>query len=371
MKILWFTWKDLRNRESGGAEVVNEELAKRLAQEGHEVTFLVRSFEGGSSHESHDGYSVIRVGGKVGVYWQAYRYYKKNFKGKFNLVIDEVNTIPFFAKWYVKEKNILFVHQLAREIWFYEMFFPLSLIGYLLEPFYLWLLRDRRVITVSESTKQDLIRYGFRENNISIISEGVHIPPLESLQPFDFKLTTLKSAPTILSLGAIRSMKRTHHIIQAFEIAKKKLPELKLVIAGMPFGPYGKRVLTYIHKSAFQDSIHLKGKVSNEEKIELLCKAHLVAVTSVKEGWGLIVTEAASQGTPAVVYNVSGLRDSVRDGITGLISKENNPTSLAESMITAFSDEHRYQNLRQNAWEWSKEITFERAYKDFQLIVNK
>ena len=77
-----------------------------------------------------------------------YKYYKKNLIGWANLVIDEVNTIPFFAKYYVKEKNIVFIHQLCREIWFYEMIFPLNLIGYFLEPIYLLFLSDRKTIKV-------------------------------------------------------------------------------------------------------------------------------------------------------------------------------------------------------------------------------
>ena len=93
-------------------------------------------------------------------------------------MIDEINTIPFFAKFYAVQKNILFVHQLAREVWWYEMFFPLNLIGYLLEPLYVRLLSDRTVITVSDSTKADLMRHGFNPDKIHIVSEGIEIEPL-------------------------------------------------------------------------------------------------------------------------------------------------------------------------------------------------
>ena len=181
MKILWLTWKDKKNPLAGGAEVVNEELAKRLVTDGHEVIFLVGGFTGGTSEETKDGFKIIRCGNRWSVYFKAYQYYKKNLKDWSDLVIDEVNTIPFFAKFYVKQKNILFVHQLCRQIWFYQMFFPLSLVGYLLEPIYLWLLRDRKVITVSESTKRDLIKFGFKKENISIISEGIEIEPVTNL----------------------------------------------------------------------------------------------------------------------------------------------------------------------------------------------
>ena len=114
MKILWFTWKDVKNPLSGGAEAVNEELAKRLIKDGHQVIFLVAGFPGGLSEEKINGYTIIRLGNRWTVYWKAYKYYKKNLIGWADLVIDEVNTIPFFTKYYIKEKNILFVHQLCR-----------------------------------------------------------------------------------------------------------------------------------------------------------------------------------------------------------------------------------------------------------------
>ncbi len=77
MKILWFTWKDRKNPLAGGAEVVNEELAKRLARNGHEVIFLVGGFNGGQKEEIIDGYKIIRLGNRWTVYWRAYGYYKK------------------------------------------------------------------------------------------------------------------------------------------------------------------------------------------------------------------------------------------------------------------------------------------------------
>lgn len=363
MKILWFTWKDVKNPYAGGAEIVNEELAKRLVKDGHEIIFLVRGFPGGKKEEMVNGYKVIRMGNYHTVYWEAYKYYKKNLKGWADLVIEEVNTIPFFCNFYVKEKSILFFHQLCREIWFHEMGFVKGLVGYVLESIYLLLLGNREVITVSESTKKDLNRFGFRRNKIKIISEGIEIEPVQNLDIKKFE------NPTMLSLGAFRPMKRTDHIIKAFELAKKELPDLKLVIAGDMVGAFAKKVLEIIENSPHKDSIECLGRVSKEKKIELMQKSHLIAVASVKEGWGLVVTEANSQGTPAVVYDSDGFRDSVRHEKTGLICKKNNPENLSKKIKKIMADKDEYEKIRLNAWEWSKEISFEKSYEDFKKII--
>lgn len=360
MKILWFTWKDRKNPLAGGAEVVNEELAKRLSADGHEVIFLVGGFDGGAVEEERDGLKIVRMGGRFSVYWHVYKYYKKHLVGWADIVIDEVNTIPFFAKFYVKEKNILFVHQLAREIWFYQMFFPLNVIGYLIEPMYLWLLRDRQTITISESTKKDLMRFGYKAEKISIISEGIELSPIQSLE----SVVKYKN-PTMLSLGAVRPMKRTLDIVKAFEIAKITMPNLRLIVAGDKSGRYGDKVMAYINQSAYKYDIEVLGRVSVEKKLEVMQRSHVIAVTSVKEGWGLIVTEANSQGTPAVVYDVDGLRDSVINKDTGYVASKNIPVSLALCVNYLLKDVQKYSIISLSALSLSKKINFTRSYKQF------
>lgn len=366
MKILWFAWKDLKHPLAGGAELVGSEIAKRLVENGHEVVFVVGGFEGATSEEVCEGYKIIRLGNRYTVYWKAYRYYKTHLQGWADLVIDEVNTVPFFCKWYAKEPNILLVHQLCREIWFYEMLFPISLIGYLLEPIYLWLLRDRTVITVSQSTQSDLERFGFAKHAIHIISEGIQLDPIDNLSSQQ-KFPT----PTILAFGSIRSMKRTLHAVNAFELVKKTIPSAELIVAGSSQSKYAKRVRDAIERSAHSASIHMLGSVSKQEKIDLMKQAHVLCVTSVKEGWCLVVTEANSQGTPAVVYPVDELRDSVKDKQTGLVSKEQTSQALAKELIYLFEHQADYALYRSAAHAWSKTMTFDVCFQDFLKIIKE
>lgn len=360
MKILWFSWKDRTNPLAGGAEVVAHELAKRLIADGHEVTFVVGGYKGAAPTATIHGYNVIRIGNRHTVYLAAWRYYRKHLSGWADLIIDEMNTLPFLAKLYVRERNILFVHQLCHRIWFYQLPWWLGWMGYVAEPLYVRLLSDRLAITVSESTRADLVRHGFKPENVRIISEGIEIDPvatLSKIRKFD--------QPTVLSLGSVRPMKNTLDQIKAFEIAKRTLPDLKLIVAGDHSGNYGLSVRHHIAHSTYKADIEVLGRVSTEQKIELMQQAHLLLVTSVKEGWGLVVTEAASQGTPSAVYNVDGLRDSVRDGETGLIAKENTPQGLAECVCSLLQLTQEYRRLQASGWEWSKEINFDRAYQQF------
>ena len=365
MKILWLTWKDYTHPEAGGAEVVLRELAKRQVADGHEVTFLTVRHRGSRKIEILDGITVIRVGTSRYLHsFQALWYYGTRLRNRYDVVVEVVNTAPYFALLLGGQaRTFAFYHQLAREIWHYETKPPLSHIGYyVLEPVSTWLLSLARapLITVSDSTKQDLARFGWHPERTHVISEGIEIEPLR-----DIRSVRKFSAPTLLALGAQRGMKRSLDQIRAFEIAKQKLPALRLKIAGQASGKYGQKVLEAIENSPYKKDIDYLGRVRLEEKIKLMQKSHLLLVTSVKEGWGLTVTEANSQGTPAIVYDVDGLRDSVRNGKTGVVVRHNSPEAIAKEIVKLLKNKKRYQPLRQAAWQWSREITFDTSYADF------
>lgn len=367
MRILWLSWKDIQHPQAGGAEVVTSELCKRLVQAGHELTLVTAAYPGAEHSSTIDGYKVIRVGGRFSVYFQAHRYIKKHLVDWPDFVVEEINTIPFCSRLYLRRTpRLLFFHMLCREIWFYQLPLPASLVGYVLEPLYLKFLSSERAIAMSASTKKDMTRYGFKDTDITIISEGIQLKSLSELT-----LDAKYDKPTIVSLGSIRPMKRTLDQLRAFELAKAEMPTLQMKIAGDGEGSYGKKVLAAIESSPHRNDIEYLGRISAEEKARLLQKAHLITVTSIKEGWGLIVTEAASQGTPAAVYNVDGLRDSVQHGKTGAVCSDNTPENLATNIVELLSDPSHYQVLQKNAWQWSKSINFETSYQQFskEIIV--
>ncbi|WP_114416415.1 glycosyltransferase family 4 protein [Marinospirillum perlucidum] len=360
MNILWFSWKDAQHPQSGGAEVVKSEICRRLLNDGHSVAVLTAHYPGAKRNEIVDGVQIIRVGGKFSVYYHAWRFYKKNLKNWPDFVIDECNTIPFFSLLYSKKPGAVIIYQLARKVWFYQMFPPLSWIGYFIEPLYLRILKSKNVITICNSTKSELIDLGYIEKNISIIRMGSNCKPVESLDGIE-KFPD----PTLLYFGSIRPMKRPHHVLDAFKEAHKHLPSLKLIIAGSGSGKYYNKLLKDIANSHLSSSITMVDNATDDEKSLLMQRSHLIAVTSVKEGWGLIVTEAASQGTPAVVYDVSGLRDSVADNKSGLVVSEN-PVKLSKAILDILHDSATYEEYRNNAWQLSKDLTFDNCYRDFK-----
>jgi glycosyltransferase involved in cell wall biosynthesis len=96
------------------------------------------------------------------------------------------------------------------------------------------------------------------------------------------------------------------------------------------------------------------GSQSQQKKLDLMSRAHALLVPGVREGWGLVVTEANAMGTPAVAYNVPGLRDSVTDGITGKLVKSGDYLGMAVETIELLQNHIRRKTFSKNAMNESK-----------------
>jgi glycosyltransferase involved in cell wall biosynthesis len=367
--ILWLTWKDYRHPQAGGAEVMLNELSRRLTDDGHTVTFLTCGYPNAAARGPLGGVDVIRIGNNRYTHsFQALAYYLRHLRNRFDLLIEEVNgAAPYFSVLFERQaRKFLLYYQLGRKNWFYETPPIVGHIGYyVLAPAASRIASASRapVITISESGRQTLSHHGFHPTRTHVIPVGIETKPVANL-------TGIKkfTRPTLLSFGAMRAMKRTLDQVKAFELAKQYIPKLRLVIAGSAGGPYGKKVMNYIEQSPYSRSIEYVGKVSDEDKIALMQKSHLTMQTAIEEGWGLTITEAASQGTPAVAYNVDGLRDSIRDGKTGLLTRET-PEALSDAIVALLKDKREYTRMRRAAWRWSKQITFDQSYQDFKKIL--
>lgn len=365
MNILIFNWRDIKHPRAGGAEVVTHELAKKLIERGHKITLFCAYFRGAKKKEIIDGIEVIRKGNPVTVYLFAYFWYRKMIKRglKFDLVIDEVNAIPFFTPFYVKGKKIAFFHQLAREVWFYESVFPVNIIGYLLEPLFLRPYKKIPTITISSSTKEDLVKQGLGPKNIFVCPEAIDIDPLESLEK--------KKGHNFIFVGRLTKSKRIGEIIKAFKLVNKKLPESKLWIVGKEEKKYKKELQNLAKKLKIKNKVKFWGFVSPKLRNKLMSKAYLLILTSVKEGWGLVVTEAGALGTPAVVYKIDGLRESVKHRVTGVVCNNKTPQKIARWSTKLCHDKNLYERLRKNSWHFSKQFTWDNTVDRFEEIVKK
>jgi glycosyltransferase involved in cell wall biosynthesis len=341
----------------GGAEVFTREVAKRWVKAGHEVTLFTSEFPSCRREEVLDGVHVVRAGGRFGVYWNAKRFYRRVFsKEGHDVVIDEINTRPFFAPKFVKngEKVVALIHQLAREYWFYETPFPVSYIGYyFLENRWLRNYVDVPTVTVSESTKGDLVELGFRK--MSVVSEGLGFRPLA-------KVPMKEERPVVVFVGRLKRAKRPDHAIRAFRIVRKKVPDAELWVLGD--GPSRKDL-----GGIAGDGVRFFGGLGDAERRDRIGRSWVLVNPSVREGWGLNVVEANALGTPCVAYDVAGLRDAVKESETGLLAEAGNVGDLAIKVCLVLEDGALRLELSKKALDYSKQFSWNQTAETLMKVI--
>jgi glycosyltransferase involved in cell wall biosynthesis len=111
------------------------------------------------------------------------------------------------------------------------------------------------------------------------------------------------------------------------------------------------------------------GYLPRQDLYEHMARAHCLLVTSVREGWGMVITEANSVGTPAVGYDVPGIRDAIRDGVTGLLADPSGPARIADLCVGFVVDDARYTAACHEAAAWATSLSWGRTARSLMDLI--
>lgn len=303
MKILLVNWKDTRHPLAGGAEFYTQQVLESLSSFGHDATWFAASAPGLPEREVINSVTVIRGGSRLTVAQAARSYWEREgVLQSFDVVIDEINTKPFHAtRWREVPPVVALIHQVAKEVWFEETPLPVALVGrWLLEPAWMRSYREVPVVTVSQSSKQSLLDLGLE--NVTDLGQGGEEQEIRDLTAG----LKRESSPTLMFCGRMSGSKRPLHALEAFQTFRDEVPEAKLWMVGE--GPELESVRS---RASLIGGVEVLGRVPFKERCERMAAAWSMIVTSRREGWGLVVSEAAAAGTRSVGYDVPGLRDSI------------------------------------------------------------
>ncbi|MEM2901067.1 MAG: glycosyltransferase family 4 protein [Thermoplasmata archaeon] len=368
MRILAFNWRDITHPKAGGAEQFIHEISKRLVAKGHSVTLYCGDYKGSeNAPKIIDGVSIIRRGNEFTLYINAVTDYLGKFFGKYDLIIDCNNGIPFFSPLFSGVPKILVVHHFMKEIFFKEVSFPHASLAYILERAIPFAYMGTKVIAVSENTRDEAISMGINPKNIRIVYNGVSsrlCPAFENKAKY----------PLVVSVGRLKKYKRLNMLVEAFGKALEQLDEdmaskAKLVIAGK--GDAEDDIRNTIKRLGLESKVIMKGFISEEEKFKLLQEAWVFAAPSSKEGWGIAVIESSACGTPVVAFDVPGLRNSVRDGETGILVREETSEALGKALVRLLVNKEEREKMSRSAVAWGKRFDWDSCAQDFMNVIDE
>lgn len=358
MKLLLLNWQDRLNPQAGGAEAHLHEIFGRLVARRHSVTLLASGWPGARPRETLDGIDVHRTGGRYTFSTAAPRFYRRHLANEqYDLVVEALNKVPLFSPLWSRRPGVLLVHHLFGTTAFREASLPLAAMTWLLERPLARVYRGIPTEAISRSTADDLVARGLRERDIQVVYPGVD---LEFFTPGESRVRDPE--PTFVYLGRLKRYKGIDLILAALRRLLDDGIEAKVVIAGR--GEFEPALRAIAGELKLAERVEFAGFVSEEEKRALFRRAWANVFPSPKEGWGITNLEAAGCGTATIASDSPGLRESVRDGVSGLLVPHGDPSALAAAMASLATDRGRVEELGRGASHFAAPFTWDRAARE-------
>jgi glycosyltransferase involved in cell wall biosynthesis len=352
VKVAFVAWRDLDNPNAGGSEVVVDRLIRGLQARGHEGVLVCGGPVGDRPYE------VIVNGGTYTQYLTA-PFATRRLRDV-DLLVDVANGMSFFAPLWWRGPVLFLVHHVQGEMWHHFYFpKPVAHFGQWLEgsgqPM---VYRNCAVVAVSESTRTELVNLGFTRDRIGLMHNGLDesafVGPGE--QP-----TPKAPEPQFLALSRLAPHKAVDRLLDLWAQVQP-ITGGRFVIAGD--GPEAERL-----QARHQPGVEFVGRIDEAAKRSLLGSSWLLVHAARREGWGLVVMEAAAQGTPSLTYDVMGLRDSIVDGVTG--RRVPDDEAFVKAWINLTEDHAERARLGEAARVRAETFTWDRTVDQFLLAAQR
>ncbi len=346
-------WRDLADVEAGGSELHLHEVARRWAAAGLAVTVRTSAAAGRAPLEQRAGYDVIRRGGRMSVFPRAALAELTGRHGPRRDALVEIwNGVPWFSPVWARAPRLIWLHHVHGAMWDQIFPPPIARAGRFLEarlapPLY----RRDRVVTLAESSRRELIdELGFSPDRVDVVPPGIDSR---------YSPGAARTAhPSIVAVGRLVPVKRFELLIGAVGELAGAVPGLSLTIVGE--GYERERLEALITTLGLAGTVRLAGRVGDDELLALYRESWVIAASSLAEGWGMTLTEAAACATPAVVTDIVGHRDAVRDGVSGvLVDSRGGATALAHGLSRILTDDAWRNRLAAGAQARAAELTWD------------
>jgi glycosyltransferase involved in cell wall biosynthesis len=346
LHIAFVAWRDLANPDAGGSELLIDRLAHGLVQRGSDVTLLCGGPVGARP------YRVLRNGGTFSQFALAPVAFARHLRDC-DLVVEVCNGMPFLVPLWTKRPTMCLVNHVHTDLWPLRFPRPIAAVGQRVESAVMpWAHRKNLFVTISASTFANLREIGVDADRIRLICSGVEPapPPAPS-----------SAVPLFLALGRLAEYKRIDLLLRLWDRVRP-VTGGQLVIAGD--GAERDRL-----RAMAGPDVVFTGRISEEEKHRLLSAAWLLLHPARMEGWGIVVTEAAVRGTPAIGFNVLGVRDSVVHRQTGLLVSSEN--EFASAWASLAIDQRTREAMGRAARERALQLHWSAAVDAFSLAARE
>lgn len=316
----------------GGGEYIFAKWAEELAGRGHDISVITQKISGTASFEVLNGVNVHRIGPVIqysGALYNIGLFQNFGFMinaismavrlaGRFDVLHSNTYTPTFAAEVASRLRrrpHLMTIHdvynQTDKDFW--RKWTTQQGIGTMAK--YAGALVERMVLklpstmvhTVSQTSRKDLIAAGVAPEKIALIPNGI--------DPMQYRSDHPKKPFQLAYIGRLVFYKNVDTVLKAFKGVCGRIPSARFLIAGT--GPHEKHLKELTSSLGLNGNVSFLGKITDQEKTDLLTESQFTVQPSIVEGFGITVIESFCCGTPVISSNVMPLPELVVDKQTG------------------------------------------------------
>jgi L-malate glycosyltransferase len=358
----------------GGGGVASYKLAKGFVQLGHQVDYLTSHYQNLKKLEVVDSVNVYRVfapGRKdratasfISMFCYDFFAILKGIRLCQKNNYDFINTqfaiptgpVGLFLSKIFKIKSILSLHggdiydpskkSSPHRHWYWRI-----IVRFILN-------NSDILVCQSSNTEKNTIKY-FQPK------KKIHIIPLP-YEKFKFKkvsrekLGMSKNNFYLISVGRLVERKGYKYLIRALSLLPKKI-HLNLI----GDGPLENQLKNLAKKLKVEERVNFLGFIPEEKKFQYLANSDLYILSSLHEGFGIVLQEAMQVGLPIVATNNGGQVDLIKDGVNGSMVKPRNPFALKEKIFLFYKNDKLRKIVSKNNLSIINKFSLKKIANDY------
>ena len=332
-----------------GTEIATYNLADHLARRGHEVHVITSHDHGLPYLSEENGFYIHRIA------WKKIRF---------------IGIVSFWAKIHLRIRKIKpdIVHSQS----LLSGIPALAAQKFLKIPYVIWgrgsdiyipgrftrmtskpiLQNADAVLALTKDMKQKIQE--IYDRGITVVPNGV------DLERFKISSEGKKedNANTIVFVGRLHPVKGVQYLIEAMAIVHREMQDAKLVLVGD--GVERSRLEELAERLDLNDCIQFAGQVPQERVPQVMNQADVFAMSSLSEGFPVVLLEAMAAGLPIVATNVGGIPDIVEEGVNGCLVNAKSPDEIAEKILILLQNDEILKKIAANNREKAELFTWDK-----------
>jgi glycosyltransferase involved in cell wall biosynthesis len=326
VRLVIHAWRDLANPSAGGSERHVDQLARAMVDRGHHVALVA----GGPVGPRR--YPVVCSGGTYSQYLNL-PFVDRRLEPA-DLVVDVANGMTFCTPLWNHGPVLLMLHHVHLEQWGSHFPAPVAVFGRAFESRLVpRIYRDRIVVACSPSTGTSLAALGYDPELVRVVVPGIATGDPASHPP------ARSPDPSFVAVGRLMPYKRVDLLLALW---RRVRPHVGGTLHVVGDGPQRAAL-----EAAAGPGVVFHGQVDEQEKHRLLAESWLLVHAASHEGWGIVISEAGTAGTPTLAFDVAGVRDAAAHDVSGVLVDDDD--GFVDAWIALAGDPVRRRRLGDSA----------------------